>query len=204
MYIILDSTCTSLHVFDKVSLAVMRSREEILETYIRYFKHAVNPGYLLLDDNALLYGAQLRVDYLEKIFTACNSQRLDFGASETGHTIIWPYYCGRDRYRCSQLSPYIYNGELSSKAVKRWHWDERVCQSKHLSDTYRFVKKPGKRTIGELCTNGLVKPKGGQKRKKREKKKELKKDEGWSFSDSGERRISEFWTGMLAKNPGRE
>ncbi|PRD33205.1 UNVERIFIED_CONTAM: hypothetical protein NCL1_18140 [Trichonephila clavipes] len=33
----------------------------------------------------------------------CNTgiSRLDYGASETGHTIVWPYYCGRDRFRGS-------------------------------------------------------------------------------------------------------
>ncbi|GFW41855.1 hypothetical protein TNCV_5651 [Trichonephila clavipes] len=81
---------------------------------------------------------------------------LQFGASETGHTIVGSYYCERDRFRCSQLSPYIYNGELSSKAVKPLQWTERACESEHVSDTCRFLKKPGERTIGELCTNGAL------------------------------------------------
>ncbi|GFY29528.1 hypothetical protein TNCV_2626981 [Trichonephila clavipes] len=85
-----------------------------------------------------------------------NQESLDFGASETGHTIVWPYYCGRDRFRCSRQSPYIYNSELSSKAVKRRHWAERACQSEHVPNTCKFVKKPGERTIGELCANGAL------------------------------------------------
>ncbi|GFV01152.1 hypothetical protein TNCV_1010731 [Trichonephila clavipes] len=43
----------------------------------------------------------------------------------------------------SGLLPYIHNGELSSKAVKRRQWAEGVRPSEHVSDTCWFVKKPG-------------------------------------------------------------
>ncbi|GFX59053.1 hypothetical protein TNCV_3814871 [Trichonephila clavipes] len=55
-----------------------------------------------------------------------NRRRLDFGASWTRRAIVCPFYCGRDGFRGSGLSPYIHNGELSSKAVKRRQWAEEV------------------------------------------------------------------------------
>ncbi|GFT92851.1 hypothetical protein TNCV_740201 [Trichonephila clavipes] len=69
--------------------------------------------------------------------------------------MVWLYYCGRDHFRGSLLSPYIHNGELSSKAVKRRQCAEGDRPSEHVSDTCWFVKKPGERTIGGLCANGL-------------------------------------------------
>ncbi|GFY03808.1 integrase catalytic domain-containing protein [Trichonephila clavipes] len=56
----------------------------------------------------------------------------------------------------SCLSPYIYNGKFSSKAVKQLQWAGRACQSERVSDTCRFEKKPGERTIGEFCANGAL------------------------------------------------
>ncbi|GFX72040.1 hypothetical protein TNCV_1892471 [Trichonephila clavipes] len=76
------------------------------------------------------------------ISSSNHSNRLDFGASWTRRAIVCPFYCGRDGFRSSGLSPYIHNGGLSSKAVKRRQWAERVRPAEHVSDTCWFVKKP--------------------------------------------------------------
>ncbi|GFU49212.1 hypothetical protein TNCV_2675061 [Trichonephila clavipes] len=81
--------------------------------------------------------------------------RVRSGQGNTRQTIVWQFYCGRDRFRGSGLSPYIDNGELSSKAVKRRQWAEGVRPSEHVSDTCWFVKKPAEWTIGGLWANGL-------------------------------------------------
>ncbi|GFY30062.1 hypothetical protein TNCV_4073751 [Trichonephila clavipes] len=94
--------------------------------------------------------------------------RLDFGASWTRRAIVCPFYCGRDGFRGSGLSPYIHNGELSSKAVKRRQWAEGVRPAEHVSDTCWFVKKPGG---GNQEKRGEKKEKRTRKRKKRARKR---------------------------------
>ncbi|GFY06172.1 hypothetical protein TNCV_3108511 [Trichonephila clavipes] len=50
----------------------------------------------------------------------------------------------QNRFRGSGLSPYIHNGELSSKAVNRRQWAEGARPSVHVSDTC-WLEKPGER-----------------------------------------------------------
>ncbi|GFU21897.1 SCAN box domain-containing protein [Trichonephila clavipes] len=86
-------------------------------------------------------------------------------------TIVWPFYCGRNRFRGSGLSPYLHNGELSSKAVKRRQW------------------AGGGSAVGACVGHLLVGKTGRKKKRKREREKEGKrarKRQGLVVLGSGE------------------
>ncbi|GFX77232.1 hypothetical protein TNCV_5063651 [Trichonephila clavipes] len=112
-------------------------------------------GLLTLKNQLLWLGPRQRVPYADP----CFFQSETIGGVKEDHTGGLKRR-GRNHFRGSGLSPYIYNGELSSKAVKRRQWAEGTRPSEHVSDTCWFVKKPG-----------------GKKRKKREEENERKKKE---------------------------
>lgn len=56
---------TPLHVFDGGSVTGVRYREEVLEPYVRLFRGAVGPDFLLMDDNARPHRALLVDEFLE-------------------------------------------------------------------------------------------------------------------------------------------
>ncbi|GFW82569.1 hypothetical protein TNCV_1794621 [Trichonephila clavipes] len=52
------------------------------------------------------------------------------------------------------------------------------------------------------CFKKSGKPEKSEEKEKKEKQD--RKDEGWLFSKKRNRRISEFWTVVLTRSPGRE
>ncbi|GBL77796.1 hypothetical protein AVEN_152995-1 [Araneus ventricosus] len=56
---------TPLHVFERGTVIVVRYRDEILEPYVRLFKGAVGPEFILMDDNARPHRALLVDEFLE-------------------------------------------------------------------------------------------------------------------------------------------
>ena len=50
---------TPLHVFDRGSVTGVRYRDEVLEPYVRLFRGAVGPEFILMDDNARPHRALL-------------------------------------------------------------------------------------------------------------------------------------------------
>ncbi|GBL99184.1 Transposable element Tc1 transposase [Araneus ventricosus] len=56
---------TPLHVFERGTVTGVRYRDEILEPYVRPFRGAVGPEFILMDDNARPYRALLVDDFLE-------------------------------------------------------------------------------------------------------------------------------------------
>lgn len=56
---------TPLHVFDGGSVTGVRYRDEVLEPYVRLFRGAVGPDFLLMDDNARPHRALLVDEFLE-------------------------------------------------------------------------------------------------------------------------------------------
>ncbi|GFW19894.1 hypothetical protein TNCV_3561971 [Trichonephila clavipes] len=98
----------------------------------------------------------------------------------------------RNRFRSSGLSPYIHNGELSSKAVKRRQWAEEARPSVHVSDTCWFVKKPG------------WKNREKKERRKREREKEGKRARKKTRAGRFRKRRGESQSFVLTRNPKRE
>ncbi|GBM62442.1 Transposable element Tcb2 transposase [Araneus ventricosus] len=56
---------TPLHVFERGSVTGVRYRDEILEPYVRLFRGAVGPEFILIDDNARPHRALLVDEFLE-------------------------------------------------------------------------------------------------------------------------------------------
>ncbi|GBO43813.1 hypothetical protein AVEN_192355-1 [Araneus ventricosus] len=56
---------TPLHVFERSTVTGVRYRDEILEPYVRLFRGAVGPEFILMDDNARLHRALLVDEFLE-------------------------------------------------------------------------------------------------------------------------------------------
>ncbi|GBO36068.1 hypothetical protein AVEN_187631-1 [Araneus ventricosus] len=56
---------TPLHVFDRATVTGVRYRDEILEPYVRLFRGAVGPEFILMDDNAGLHRTLLVDEFLE-------------------------------------------------------------------------------------------------------------------------------------------
>ncbi|GBM55183.1 Transposable element Tc1 transposase [Araneus ventricosus] len=56
---------TALHVFERGTVTGVRYRDEILEPYVRLFRGAVGPGFILMDDNARPHRALLVDEFLE-------------------------------------------------------------------------------------------------------------------------------------------
>ncbi|GBO11641.1 Transposable element Tc1 transposase [Araneus ventricosus] len=66
---------TSLHVFERGTVTGVRYRDEILEPYVRLFRGAVGPKFILMDHNARPHRALLVDEFLE---------------SEDIHRMDWP------------------------------------------------------------------------------------------------------------------
>ncbi|GBM23009.1 Transposable element Tc1 transposase [Araneus ventricosus] len=56
---------TPLHVFERGTVTGIRYSDEILEPYVRLFRGAVGPEFILMDDNARAHGALLVDEFLE-------------------------------------------------------------------------------------------------------------------------------------------
>ncbi|GBL87031.1 Transposable element Tcb2 transposase [Araneus ventricosus] len=56
---------TPLHVFERGTVTGVRYRDEILEPYVRLFRGAVGPEFILMDDNARPHRALLVDEFLE-------------------------------------------------------------------------------------------------------------------------------------------
>ncbi|GBM88938.1 Transposable element Tcb2 transposase [Araneus ventricosus] len=56
---------TPLHVCERVTVTGVRYRDEILELYLRLFRGAVGPEFILMDDNARPHRALLVDEFLE-------------------------------------------------------------------------------------------------------------------------------------------
>lgn len=56
---------TPLHVFDSGTVTGVRYRDEVLEPYVRLFRGAVGPEFILMDDNARPHRALLLDEFLE-------------------------------------------------------------------------------------------------------------------------------------------
>ncbi|GBM14601.1 Transposable element Tcb2 transposase [Araneus ventricosus] len=56
---------TPLHVFERGTVTGVRYRDEILESYVRLFRGAVGPEFILMDDNARPHRAFLVDEFLE-------------------------------------------------------------------------------------------------------------------------------------------
>ncbi|GBM33737.1 hypothetical protein AVEN_47042-1 [Araneus ventricosus] len=56
---------TPLHVFEKGTVTGVRYRDEILESYVRLFRSAVGPEFILMDDNARPHRALLVDEFLQ-------------------------------------------------------------------------------------------------------------------------------------------
>ncbi|GBN89464.1 hypothetical protein AVEN_258462-1 [Araneus ventricosus] len=67
---------TPLHVFERGTVIGARYRDEILEPYVRLFKGAVGPEFILMDDNARPHRALLVDEFLESE----NIRRIDWPA----------------------------------------------------------------------------------------------------------------------------
>ncbi|GBM12594.1 hypothetical protein AVEN_146777-1 [Araneus ventricosus] len=56
---------TPLHVFERGAETGVRYRDEILESYVRLFRGAVGPEFILMDNNARPHRALLVDEFLE-------------------------------------------------------------------------------------------------------------------------------------------
>ncbi|GFV67133.1 transposable element Tcb2 transposase [Trichonephila clavipes] len=56
---------TDLHLLYTGSVIAQRYRGGVLEPYVRLFRGAVGPGFILMDDNAPCHRAVLIDDFLE-------------------------------------------------------------------------------------------------------------------------------------------
>ncbi|GBM58914.1 hypothetical protein AVEN_80714-1 [Araneus ventricosus] len=56
---------TPLHVFERGTVTGVRYRDEILEPYVRLFRGAVGPEFILMGDNARPHRALLVEEFLE-------------------------------------------------------------------------------------------------------------------------------------------
>ncbi|GBN75652.1 hypothetical protein AVEN_90780-1 [Araneus ventricosus] len=56
---------TPLHVFERGIVTGVRYRDEILQPYVRLFRGAVGPEFILIDDNARPHRALLVDEFLE-------------------------------------------------------------------------------------------------------------------------------------------
>ncbi|GBM02766.1 hypothetical protein AVEN_40832-1 [Araneus ventricosus] len=54
-----------LHVFERGTVTDVMYRDEILEPYVRLFRGAVGPEFILMDDNAWPHRALLVDEFLE-------------------------------------------------------------------------------------------------------------------------------------------
>ncbi|GFW01598.1 transposable element Tcb2 transposase [Trichonephila clavipes] len=68
---------TDLHFFDTGSMTAQRSRDEVLEPYVRLFRGAVSPDFIFMDDNASCHRVVLIDDFLETE----NIQRMSWPAN---------------------------------------------------------------------------------------------------------------------------
>lgn len=107
---------TPLHVFDKGSLTAMRYREEILEPYVRLFRGAVGPGFLLMDDNARPHRAQVVDDYLESE----DIRRMDWPARSPDLNPIEHVWDALGRAISSRHPPPRTIPELKTALLQEW------------------------------------------------------------------------------------
>ncbi|GBN33913.1 hypothetical protein AVEN_169933-1 [Araneus ventricosus] len=56
---------TPHHVFERDTVTGVRYRDDILEPYVSLFRGAVNPEFILMDDNARRHRALLFDEFLE-------------------------------------------------------------------------------------------------------------------------------------------
>ncbi|GFU68832.1 transposable element Tcb1 transposase [Trichonephila clavipes] len=56
---------TDLHIFKRGSVTAVRYRDEVLEPIVRLYAAAVDPTFVLMDDNARPHRADIIDDYLE-------------------------------------------------------------------------------------------------------------------------------------------
>ncbi|GBN40898.1 hypothetical protein AVEN_50296-1 [Araneus ventricosus] len=87
---------TPLHVCERGTVTGVRYRDEILEPYVRLFRGAVGPEFILMDDNARPHRALLVDEFLES-----EDIRLD---------VDWPA-------RSPDLSPIEYVWDVLGRAI---------------------------------------------------------------------------------------
>ena len=56
---IMLNVCTPLHIFERGTVTDKSFRDVVLGPYVRLFRDAVEPEFILMDDNAILYRAFL-------------------------------------------------------------------------------------------------------------------------------------------------
>ncbi|GFW17036.1 uncharacterized protein TNCV_2761601 [Trichonephila clavipes] len=57
--------CTDLHFIDTASVTAQRYKDEVLEPYVGFFRGAVGPDFIFMDDNAPFHRAVLIDHFLE-------------------------------------------------------------------------------------------------------------------------------------------
>ncbi|GFV48508.1 DDE_3 domain-containing protein [Trichonephila clavipes] len=62
---------TSLHVFERSCVISVRYRDEVLEPYVRLFRGACSPEFILKEDNARPHIALLVKEFLERQNIRC-------------------------------------------------------------------------------------------------------------------------------------
>ncbi|GBL83507.1 hypothetical protein AVEN_53740-1 [Araneus ventricosus] len=75
---------TPLHVFEGGTVTGVRCKDEILEPYVRLFRGAVGPEFILMDDNARPHRALLVNEFLESE----DIRRMDWPARFPEHNPI--------------------------------------------------------------------------------------------------------------------
>ncbi|GFX88635.1 transposable element Tcb1 transposase [Trichonephila clavipes] len=68
---------TDLHIFKRGSVTAVQYRDEVLESIVKLYAAAVEPTFVLMDDNAHPHRADIVDDYLE---------------SEGIARMVWPAY----------------------------------------------------------------------------------------------------------------
>ncbi|GBN12829.1 Transposable element Tcb2 transposase [Araneus ventricosus] len=97
---------TPLHVFERGTMTGMRYRDEILGPYVRLFRGAVGPEFILMDDNARPHRALLVDEFLESE----NIRRMD-----------WPT-------RCPDLNPIEHVWDALGRAIASRNPPPRTIQ----------------------------------------------------------------------------
>ncbi|GBN14676.1 Transposable element Tcb2 transposase [Araneus ventricosus] len=107
---------TPLHVFERDTVTGMRYRDEILEPYVRLFRGAVGPEFILMNDNARPLRALLVDEFLESE----NIRRMDWSATSPDLNPIEHVWDALGRANATRNPPPRTIQEMKTALLNEW------------------------------------------------------------------------------------
>ncbi|GBL94421.1 hypothetical protein AVEN_7387-1 [Araneus ventricosus] len=107
---------TPLHVFERGTVTGVRYRDEIVEPYVRLFRGAVGPEFILMDDNERPHRALLVDEFLENE----DIRRMDWPARSPNLNLIEHVWDALGRAIATRNPPPRTIQEMKTALLNEW------------------------------------------------------------------------------------